>query len=227
MFDYIYTELSNKQIEILAIFRQIQEFESEKKQNACQYFAKEELLNSLKGLLFVLLYGCIEYSVTETIKVTESAISLQKVSLSKIKPTLITRFLHKDFDALHNVGRKQKWQKRLDFMQKLTTDDIITENICDDLELPTDGKNIRHSQLKSIFDTFSISPQFLTPHWGGRLNDIVDNRNAISHGNKTASSVGKPIFITDLKKRIDEVNQFCTEFIGIFSNYIQNKEYMC
>ncbi|UZD16526.1 MAE_28990/MAE_18760 family HEPN-like nuclease [Gallibacterium anatis] len=227
MFSYIYTELSSRQLEIQSVFAQIQVLESEQRQNNGQ----EELLNSLKGLLFVLLYGCIEYSVTESVKVTESAISLQNLSLSQVKPTLITRFLYKEFDALHSAGRKQKWQKRLEFMQKLIDDDIISENICDNLELPTDGKNIRSTQLKAIFDTFSIdtdtdtNTQLLTPQWKGRLKDIVDNRNAIAHGNKTASAVGKPIFITDLKERIDEVNRFCTEFITIFVNYIQNKEY--
>ncbi|MDG6241531.1 MAE_28990/MAE_18760 family HEPN-like nuclease [Glaesserella parasuis] len=225
MFNYIHTELSHKQLEIQSVFAQIQELESEQRRNNGQYFAKDELLNSLKGILFVLLYGCIEYSVSESIKVTENIISLQNLPLSQVKPTLITRFLHEDFDALHNVGRKQKWQKRLDFMQKLIDDNIIVENICDNLELPTDGKNIRSQQLKAIFDTFSINTSLLTPHWGGRLKDIVDNRNAIAHGNKTASAVGRPIFITDLQNRINEVNQFCTEFITIFTNYVQNKEY--
>ncbi|MDH2997212.1 hypothetical protein A1D22_05940 [Pasteurellaceae bacterium LFhippo2] len=225
MFSYIHSELSSKQLEIQSVFAQIQALESEQRQHNGQYFAKEELLNSLKGLLFVLLYGCIEYSVTESIKVTENIISLQNLSLSQVKPTLMTRFLHKEFDSLHNVGRKQKWQKRLDFMQKLIDDNVIVGNCCDDLELPTDGKNIRSQQLKAIFDTFSINTPLLTPQWGGRLKDIVDNRNAIAHGNKTASAVGKPIFITDLQNRISEVNQFCTEFITIFANYIQNKEY--
>ena len=225
MFNYIHTELSHRQLEIQSIFAQIQNLEEEQMQNRRQPFAKEELLNSLKGLSFILLYGCIEYSVTESVRVTETVISLQNLSLNQIKPTLITRFLHKDFDALHNVGRKQKWQKRLDFMQRLISDSIITENICDNLELPTDGQNIRSTQLKSIFDTFSITTELLTPKWRGRLKDIVDNRNAIAHGNKTASMVGKTIFITDLQERIKEVNQFCAEFIEIFAKYIQEEEY--
>ncbi|MDE8035749.1 MAE_28990/MAE_18760 family HEPN-like nuclease [Actinobacillus equuli subsp. equuli] len=225
MFDYIHTELSHKQFEIRSIFAQIQNLEEEQRQNRGQPFAKEELLNSLKGLSFVLLYGCIEYSVTESVKVTETAISLQNLSLNQIKPTLITRFLYKDFDALHSVGRKQKWQKRLDFMQRVISDAPIIANICDDLELPTDGQNIRSTQLKSIFDTFSITTELLTPEWRGRLKDIVDNRNAIAHGNKTASMVGRAIFITDLQDRIQEVNQFCTAFIEIFAKYIQEEEY--
>lgn len=227
MFSSIKTEHSVKQREIQAFFAQVQQLNNE--QNECvatrTVFAKELLFNTLKGMLFILLYGCIEYTVSETVKATEREISLQNLNLNEVQPSLLTRFLHKNFDALHNVGRKQKWQKRLDFMQNFSSNDKIIENICDDLELPTDGKNIRTEQLRSIFCTFNIEPTLLNAQWGGRLKDIVENRNAIAHGNTTAADVGRNLFIPDLQARIDEVNLFCTTFIALFEEYINHKKY--
>ncbi|MDH2923964.1 hypothetical protein EV693_10352 [Nicoletella semolina] len=227
MFSSIKTEHSTKQLEIQAFFAQIKQLNNE--QNECvvtrQVFTKELLFNTLKGMLFVLLYGSIEYTVSETVKIAEREISLQNLHLNEVQPSLLIRFLHKNFDALHNVGRKYKWQKRLDFMQIFSSNSKIIENICDDLELPTDGKNIRVEQLRSIFCTFNIEPTLLNAQWGGRLKDIVENRNTIAHGNTTAADVGKNLFISDLQVRIDEVNAFCTTFIALFEDYLNNKKY--
>jgi hypothetical protein len=227
MFNYIKTELSAKQREIQSIFIEIEELSNKQNELLIQqkFFAKEPLLNSLKGLIFVSLYGSIEYTVSEAVKTSEQFISLQRLHYNDVIPSLLTRFLYQHFDTLNNVGRKQKWQRRIAFMQKLTSNEQITENICCDLELPTDGQNIRKSQLEDIFKTFNIRTDLLNAQWGGRLKDIVDNRNAIAHGNKTAIDVGKTIFLADLKTRIDEVNAFCTEFISLFEEYIEKEEY--
>ena len=53
---------------------------------------------------------------------------------------LYLAFLNSKFDALHNVGREKKWLRRLEFMSNLSQNIDITEDICVNLELPTDGK---------------------------------------------------------------------------------------
>lgn len=228
MYSYIKHELSLKNREIREIFAKIENFEQERKSAIKQgnFFANELIFNTLKGMIFISLYGCIEYTVSETVKVTEREISLQNLSLKQLKVNLLARFLHKEFDSLHSVGRKQKWQKRFDFLQKLEQDEMIITNICDDLELPTDGMNIRLTQLQNIFTCFNLDSSILTPQWGGRLKDIVDHRNAIAHGNKTANDVGKNIFVSDLKQRIEEVDRFCTSLIETFAKYLENQEYL-
>ena len=52
--------------------------------------------------------------------------------------------------------------------------------------MPTDGKNIRYKQLKSIANSFGIERKmyYRENEIGGYIQEMVDNRNYIAHGNK-------------------------------------------
>ncbi|HDR1873627.1 TPA: hypothetical protein QB626_002216 [Pasteurella multocida] len=184
-------------------------------------------MDTLKGLIFIQLYGCIEYATSSSIRRCDEIITKQNLKLSDYKYSLFTRFLNGKFDTLHNVGREKKWLKRFEFMHEINQDIDITKGSCDNLEIPTDGKNIRYAQLKSIWDTFGINSDVLpSPALGRRLGDVVDNRNNIAHGNISPSEVGKSQSYRDMQTRSDEIKQICEHIIKSFSNYIQNKEYL-
>ena len=93
--------------------------------------------------------------------------------------------------------------------------------------MPTDGKNIRYSQLESIWKTFCITAPILNaPSIGGRLKDIVDNRNAIAHGNNTAAEIGSRVSMTDLHNRYNEMSSYCSYVIQVFEDYVNNKDFL-
>lgn len=190
-------------------------------------FFFDNQLDTLKGLIFVQLYGCIEYATSSSIRRCDEIISQQNLKLSDYRRSLFPRLLNSKFDALHLVGREKKWIKRLELMHEIIEDIDIKENSCKDLEIPTDGKNIRYAQLKSIWDTFGIhSSIFPSPELGNRLSDVVDNRNKIAHGNISPSEIGKKQSYREMKARSDEIRKICEHIITAFSNYIRNREYL-
>ena len=64
--------------------------------------------------------------------------------------------------------------------------------------IPTDGKNLRYRQLQSIAKTFGIHDDILPrPEIGGDIQEMVNNRNYIAHGNKTPKEVGREVSVSD------------------------------
>lgn len=184
--------------------------------------ATPRYLNTAKGLIFVQLYGVIEYTVTSVISKCIFYINSESVKLSDIKPIIIGLALHSDLDSLIQVSSK-KWEKRYNIFRKIEQD--ITVDIIDDI-MPTDGGNIKYSQLESIWKTFCLAePIFHDIKFRGRLEDIVTNRINIAHGNEPASTIGARVTIQDLSDRLNDVSAFCTYFISVFESYVINKKY--
>jgi hypothetical protein len=179
-------------------------------------------LNTAKGLMFVQLYGLIEYTVCNTIAKTILHINGESLKLSEIKPVIFGLALNPELDALIQTNAK-KWSKREDLFQRLNDDSVV--NIASNL-MPTDGGNIQSKQLESIWHTFCLDePIFHDVSFRGRLVDIVTLRIAIAHGNESASSIGSRVTVDDLTERINDVSAFCSYVISIFEDYVKHKRF--
>ena len=98
----------------------------------------------------------------------------------------------------------------------------ITESL-----FPTDGKNIRINQLQSIANSFGIKGTVIPKaEIGGYIQELVDNRNYIAHGNKTPNDVGKNFSVTDLVKRYEIISEVCDYIITTYESYIREKQYL-
>jgi RiboL-PSP-HEPN len=179
-------------------------------------------LNTAKGLIFVQFYGVIEYTVNSAVAQCISHINNASVKLSDIKPIIMGMALNSELDALMQVN-SQKWEKRHNIFKILEQDVVV--HIANDI-LPTDGKNIRDPQLKSIWKTFCLTnPIFHDQGFRGRLEEIVSHRNRIAHGNQPASEIGARVTIPELTSRLNEVSAFCTYFVSVLDDYIIYKKY--
>ena len=91
---------------------------------------------------------------------------------------------------------EHKWEKRWKLSDKMINNPKVV--ISHDM-MPTDGKNIRYKQLKSIANSFGMKENVLPRNEiGGYIQEMVDNRNYIAHGNKTPKEVGRNFTILDL-----------------------------
>lgn len=179
-------------------------------------------LNSLKGEMFVQLYGVIECTITLTLKSVIDFINSLNLNVSDIKHSILGLVLNSEFDALINVASK-KWNKRVDLTDKIRLNSTCFIN---NTLIPTDGKNFGHSQLKSVWDTFSITePIFYDLSFIGRLSEIIDYRNKIAHGVYAASNIGNRVTIPDLYNRQAEVSRFCSYFISVFEDYLNTSQF--
>lgn len=180
-------------------------------------------LLTAKGLFYVHIYGVFEFTITSCVKKTISSINMENININDIQPLLFSLALNSECDSISST-RNRNWPQRWNLFEKIR-DNTITQ-ISTDL-IPTDGKNIRYSQLESIWKTFCISAPILNaPAIGGRLKDIVDNRNAIAHGNNTPAEIGSRVTITDLYNRYNEMSSYCSYVIQVFEDYVNNKEFL-
>ncbi|WGE51336.1 MAE_28990/MAE_18760 family HEPN-like nuclease [Actinobacillus equuli subsp. haemolyticus] len=185
------------------------------------------LSNAIKGLVSILLYGCIEYVVTNAIKRMELHISDQNMKLNEYSPLLLSRFLDAQFISIAAAGRDSKWESRLDFCKKFIDNILIAPQLCQNQTLPTDGRNIRGKQLESICKIYGLNIDhiIIDRSFRGRLDDIVNKRCFIAHGNQTANDTGRDFTPEELKSRRDLINEFCTNFIEVLQNYIDSECY--
>lgn len=179
-------------------------------------------INTGKGLVYVQLYGIVEFTVNSTISKCILYINSDQVKLSEIKHIIYAMALNPLLESLYDA-RKTKWSKRYNLFSELQSDPIV--DISSDL-MPTDGKNIHFPQLESIWQTFCITEPILHDNaFRGRLQDIVTNRINIAHGNESAADVGSRVSIPDLYNRLNDVSAFCTYIISTFDDYIKQKKY--
>ena len=179
-------------------------------------------LNTSKGLIFVQLYGVIEFTIYTTVAKTIDLINSDLVNLQDLKPFVWGMALNSNLDTLSQANRK-KWDKRIELFQKYV--DNGAAYIATDI-MPTNGENYNFPQLTSIWKNFSISePIFNDNTFRGRLQEIVSNRINIAHGNYSAAEVGSRVTPADLYVRIVEVSNFCSYFISVFEDYSSNKKF--
>jgi hypothetical protein len=67
--------------------------------------------------------------------------------------------------------------------------------------------------LETIWRLFCVSDVlFKEARWKGRIEELVENRNKVSHGRESATNVGGGFSVDDLRLRYDDVSEFCSHF---------------
>jgi HEPN superfamily protein len=179
-------------------------------------------LNTLKGMIYVQLYGLVEYTILQIVSQTIEHINNANINLSQLKPSLYSLALHPNLDSLKDANRA-KWDKRYELFRSLEIDNVV--KISETL-LPTDGRNIQDTQLKSICNIFCINkPYYPDVKFLTSLKEIVGHRINIAHGNLTAAQIGSGVEIDRLELRLDETSKFCSHIIELFDDYVTAAEY--
>lgn len=179
---------------------------------------------STRGLFFVYIYGIYEEIVREVVSATIDELNLSNIKVNECICELYSLVFSDEYEALYNVGNEHKWEKRWKISEKIAENRII--EISHDL-MPTDGKNIRYRQLDSIAKTFGMKENILPRNEvGGYIQEMVDNRNFIAHGNKTPKEVGRNYTIADLLSRCEYISEVCTYIILVYERYINEKKYL-
>lgn len=177
-----------------------------------------------KGLFFVYLYGIYEEIVRKTIYATVSALNNSSTKIGDCKYELYTVLFSPEYDALYNVGNERKWEKRWDIANKLSLN--MQVDIQPDL-FPTDGRNIRIRQLQSIANSFGLKESVLPRNEiGGYVQELVNRRNDIAHGNKLPREIGRNYTQEDLLKRCEILSEVCTYVVAMYEKYIAEKGYL-
>lgn len=180
-------------------------------------------LSIAKGLFFVHLYGAYEYAVTSAVLETIQGINTAGCRIADCNPMLFSLVLHPECMSLAAVGPEKTFQKRWELFSLVSSPQLA--RIPDGL-MPTDGKNIRYEQLESICKSFCVQePVVPDMMLKGRVEELVENRNAIAHGRLSPRDVGGRYTVPELVKRLDDIEELCLHLILTLQDHVENGKY--
>ena len=176
-----------------------------------------------KGLFYVYIYGIYEETVRTVVQKTIEELNAKSVKIDECIYVLYALIFSTEYDSIYGVGNEHKWEKRWNVSDKLTQNPVVIPNEI----IPTDGKNLRYRQLESIAKTFGIHNAILPrAEIGGDIQEMVDKRNYIAHGNKTPKEVGREVSVNDLQRKLDHISEACTYIIELYEEYIEERLYL-
>mgnify|MGYP004496980655 CR=1 FL=1 len=177
-----------------------------------------------KGLYYVYIYGIYEETIRAVVQKTIEELNAKSVRIDECIYELYALIFSPEYDSIYGAGNAQKWKKRWDVSNKLIINPVVEIPI---EIIPTDGNNLRYKQLDSIAKSFGIHKDILPrPEIGGDIQEMVDNRNFIAHGNKTPKEVGREVSVADLLRKLSHISEACTYTIQLYEQYILEKQYL-
>lgn len=180
----------------------------------------EELFKIQKGMFFVSLYSCIEYTITNAVSGFLTKIQQHTRPINEYNRSILCIIMDREFKSL--LSASDTWNAK----QKLI-DGIFSTNTpnIDNSIFPAPGTNISEEHFRSVWKHCGITaPEFPEGFNVWSLREIKNHRNAIAHGRETASSIGARFTPSALMVRHRDVELICEHTIQCFEQHIlENK----
>ena len=176
-----------------------------------------------KGLIFVVLYGVVEYTITNCATRFISIIKGNQSLVLDYKEKLAAILLNSEFEAVMSCGSKERWNKKAKLVDKFFSSDL--ENVSDTV-FPGDSMNIGMQQVKQLWEFFHIDGDPFPSNTAIYLDEIKDNRNALAHGRESAAEIGRRFSKQDIKKRVEFVEQFRNHVVQTFELHCDDRCYL-
>ena len=179
------------------------------------------LASACKGLIFVQLYAMYEYAVRSAVQATLVALAAADVEIKTIHRNLLALVLKSNWDSAADTGRENVWDRRMELIARIDSDEL-TSTLRDDL-FPNDGSHYRIQQLYTIWKIFSVSgPIVSEPRLKGWIEELVENRNAISHGRSRPEEVGRRYSWREIDSRVDDTNAIASHVVSSLESHVQS-----
>jgi hypothetical protein len=196
-----------------------------------QHFRESRRLRSnlskqaARGLVFVELYAIHEYTVRSVVRIAIDAIAAHAHRYTDLRPSLLAMFLDPELCSLRDTSPRNIWDRRLVLLERATSNDPVS---LAGLVLPIDGTHFRHTHVNLILKVFGVT-QALTidPRHLFRIDEVVDKRNAITHGEETAQEVGRGFSRGDIRQVIRQMKSICLRLILIVSQHCNEPAKHC
>jgi hypothetical protein len=169
---------------------------------------------ALRRLVYVVLYGVIEYAVKSAVQIALQRVGGLRVRYADLNQAFYAVALDPSFTALAFVGAERKWTKRSEFLTLQTSNEVCkpSDTLFDDQTM-----NVRFETVSTLFECFCISdPVVPNLRLKGLLNDIANNRNDVAHGSLSAQAVGARRTTEEMEKFVDDVETVVTHILACF-----------
>lgn len=186
--------------------------------------SSDEILKVQKGLFFVSLYACIEYTLTTAVSEFLAALQATPLAPMQYQAALLPTILNREFNAVRDASKRTVWDHRLALVRRVFSPDTCT---IDNGVFPAEGTNVstehftaiwRHLQLPGNPIPLSVNP------W--MINEIKEHRNAIAHGRERAASIGSRFTVDNLEDRHRAVEALCTNTILSIEEHLTTQAFL-
>lgn len=181
----------------------------------------------LKGVVYVLLYGALEFTITHCVSRTIEILNDKTLNLYQVLPSLWGLIYDSACKRIETAGTNKKWENRYKLFKELTKDKVIEQ--IESTLFPSSNGNIKEQQLDRVWKTFGLkAPMFEPEHMLVKqtLLDLANGRMAVAHGRECASQIGSLKSSSDLEELYDSISRYCSYLIECFTQYINQEEYL-
>lgn len=176
--------------------------------------------SAAKGLVFVQNYATYEYTVSTAVEAALDSVTGHGIELRVLRTGLQTIAMDAELESIANSKRRSSWDKRTRIFDRAISGDAAVLSGC---EFPDDGNHFRFRQLETLWKLFGLSVPVLPENrLIGRIDEMVEHRNAIAHGRDTADRIGGRFSDAEISDRITDTQNICVYIVDAFEDHCSN-----
>jgi MAE_28990/MAE_18760-like HEPN len=193
-------------------------------QQACRL--RGELSQTARGLAFVQIYAIHEYTVATVVEHAAGAVAAHAHKYMNLRPSLLALFLDAEIRSVQDSGPKSQWESRLTLFDRATSKKPAA--FVGAPAMPADGSHFRHPQIELILRVFGIKRKLTRrKRHLFLIDEIVNYRNEIAHGNFTAAEVGRGYSNEEVRARIRQMKSVSLRLIQILEEHCSDPAKHC
>lgn len=181
----------------------------------------------LLGSVYVLLYGALEFTITQCVFRTIELLNNKNLRLYDVNPALWGLIYNGDCMRMELAGENKKWENRYELFHKMTKNETVGR--IEDALFPSSSGNIKDRQIQRVWQTFGLKSPMIEPEqevMNNHLRELAEGRMGVAHGREKASFRGGQKSKEELITLYNAISRYCTYMIGCFTKYIVDKEYL-
>lgn len=172
---------------------------------------------TLRGLLYVLWYGAIEYTVTQGTQAFINHLCGLRVSTKHLEHSLHSIAIDSQLNSLRNSSEKKKWESRRAVFSAINMGAACS---VPDTVFGSFLHNVYPKTVLEIFQCLGIDkPATAEEREVGYFKEITEKRNAVAHGRESAGEVGSGLTISDAETRLNITYSVCSYFLDALEQH--------
>lgn len=172
---------------------------------------------TLRGLVYVSLYGAIEYTITHGTQAFISHLCSLKVNTKHLEHSLHSIALDSQLTSARESGEKKKWETRRAIFAKIEANEACT---IPEMVFGSFLHNVYPKTISEIFLCLDINkPATMAESEIGYFKEITEKRNAVAHGREAAGDVGKGLTTQDIEIRLNTTYSICSYFFDAIEEH--------
>lgn len=192
-------------------------------QQSCRL--RGELSKTARGLAFVQIYAIHEYTVSTAARHAAVAVAAHAHPFITLRSSLLALFLNSELQSVRDSVRDQ-WESRLALFERATSRQPAV--FAGAPAVPAHDSHFRHAHVELILKVFGIN-RALTRRRRHLflIDEVVQHRNEIAHGNFTAAEVGRNYSSADMRARIRQMKSVCLRLIQMLEEHCSDPARHC